>query len=36
MLTGTAAPAFKAKDESAKGFYEGDCGALGKVSLTIE
>jgi len=36
VLTGTAAPAFKAKGESAKGFYEGDCGALGKVSLTIE
>jgi 2-keto-4-pentenoate hydratase len=36
VLTGTAAPAFRGKGNSAKGFFEGDCGDLGKVSLTIE
>lgn len=35
VLTGTAAPAYKAKGEEIKGYYEGDCGALGKVALTI-
>jgi 2-keto-4-pentenoate hydratase len=35
VLTGTAAPAYKAKGEAIKGYYEGDCGALGKVALTI-
>jgi len=35
VLTGTAAPAYKAKAEDIKGHYEGDCGALGSVSLTI-
>jgi len=35
VLTGTAAPAYKAKDADMKGSYEGDCGALGKVTLTI-
>jgi 2-keto-4-pentenoate hydratase len=35
VLTGTAAPAYKAKGEDIKGHYEGDCGALGSVSLTI-
>jgi len=35
VLTGTAAPAYKAKASDMKGSYEGDCGALGKVTLTI-
>jgi len=35
VLTGTAAPAYKAKAADMKGDYEGDCGALGKVTLTI-
>ncbi|MFH1716315.1 MAG: fumarylacetoacetate hydrolase family protein [Planctomycetota bacterium] len=35
VLTGTAAPAYKAKAADMKGSYEGDCGALGKVTLTI-
>jgi 2-keto-4-pentenoate hydratase len=35
ILTGTAAPAFKAMGEAAEGFYEGDCGELGKVFLTL-
>jgi len=35
VLTGTAAPAYKAKAADMKGTYEGDCGALGKVTLTI-
>jgi 2-keto-4-pentenoate hydratase len=35
VLTGTAAPAYKAKGDDIKGHYEGDCGALGNVSLTV-
>lgn len=35
VLTGTAAPAHKAKGQELKGDYEGDCGVLGKVTLTI-
>ncbi len=35
VVSGTAAPAYKVKGEKIKGDYEGDCGALGKVSLTI-
>ncbi len=34
IVTGTAAPAYKAKGEDIKGYYEGDCGALGRVSMT--
>jgi 2-keto-4-pentenoate hydratase len=36
VLTGTAAPAYKVKGEAIKGHYVGDCGPLGKVTLTIE
>ena len=36
VLTGTAAPAYKVKGEAIKGRYVGDCGPLGKVTLTIE
>lgn len=36
VLCGTASPAYKVKGEPIKGSYTGDCGALGKVSLTIE
>jgi 2-keto-4-pentenoate hydratase len=35
VVTGTAAPAYKAKGEDIKGYYEGDCGDLGSVSLKI-
>ena len=35
VLTGTAAPAYKVKGEAVKGHYVGDCGPLGKVTLTI-
>jgi hypothetical protein len=35
IVTGTAAQAYKAKGEDIKGYYEGDCGDLGSVSLTI-
>ncbi len=35
VVSGTAAPAYKDKGEKIKGDYEGDCGALGKVTLTI-
>ncbi len=35
VLSGTAAPAYKVKGEKIKGDYEGDCGVLGKVTLTI-
>ena len=35
VVSGTAAPAYKVKGEKIKGDYEGDCGALGKVTLTI-
>lgn len=36
VITGTAAPAYKAKGENIAGDYEGDCGPLGKVTLTID
>ena len=36
VLTGTAAPAYKIKGEAIKGHYVGDCGPLGKVTLTIK
>jgi 2-keto-4-pentenoate hydratase len=36
VLTGTAAPAYKVKGEEIKGHYVGDCGLLGKVTMTIE
>ena len=36
VLTGTAAPAYKVKGKAIKGSYVGDCGPLGKVTLTIE
>ena len=36
VLTGTAAPAYKVKGEDIKGHYVGDCGLLGKVTLTIK
>lgn len=35
VLTGTAAPAYKAKGADLAGSYLGDCGLLGKVSCTI-
>jgi len=35
VVSGTAAPAYKVKGNKIKGNYEGDCGALGKVTLTI-
>ncbi len=36
VVTGTAAPAYKVKGDEIKGDYLGDCGPLGKVTLTIE
>ena len=36
VITGTAAPAYKAKGENIAGDYQGDCGPLGKVTLTID
>ena len=35
VVSGTAAAAYKVKGEKIMGDYEGDCGALGKVTLTI-
>ena len=35
VLTGTAAPAYKVPGSKAAGYYEGDCGPLGKVTCTI-
>lgn len=35
ILTGTAAPAYRAKGDAAAGSYQGDCGPLGQVKLTI-
>jgi 2-keto-4-pentenoate hydratase len=35
VISGTAAPAYKVKGEKMKGDYEGNCGALGRVTLTI-
>jgi 2-keto-4-pentenoate hydratase len=36
VVSGTAAPAYKVKGEKIKGRYRGECGALGKIALTIE
>lgn len=36
VLSGTAAPAYRAKGDEIKGAYVGDCGPLGKVTLKIE
>ena len=36
ILTGTAAPAFRASGDDIKGSFVGDCGPLGKVRLRIE
>jgi 2-keto-4-pentenoate hydratase len=36
VLCGTAAPAYKVKGDAIRGSYVADCGALGKVTLTIE
>lgn len=36
IVTGTAAPAYRAKGDGIKGQYIGDCGPLGKVKMTIE
>jgi 2-keto-4-pentenoate hydratase len=35
IVTGTAAPAYKAKGDQIKGDYLGDCGPLGAVTMTI-
>lgn len=35
VVSGTAAPAYRAKGGQIKGNYRGDCGALGEVTLTI-
>ena len=35
VVSGTAAPAYKVKGNKIKGNYEGDCGALGRITLTI-
>lgn len=36
VLTGTAAPAYRVRGDDIKGYYVGDCGSLGKVTMTIE
>ena len=36
VVSGTAAPAYKAKGKQIKGSYRGDCGDLGTVTLTIQ
>ena len=36
VVSGTAAPAYKVKGEKIKGDYVGDCGPLGKVTMTIK
>lgn len=36
IVTGTAAPAYRAKGDEIKGDYVGDCGPLGKVKMTIK
>ncbi len=36
VLCGTASPAYRVKGDEIKGVYEADCGALGKVTLTID
>jgi len=35
ISTGTASPAYKVKGDAIEGQYIGDCGALGKVTLTL-
>ena len=35
VLTGTAAPAYRVKADAIKGHYVGDCGPLGKVTMTL-
>ena len=35
IVTGTAAPAYKAKGDQIKGDYLGDCGPLGTVTMTV-
>jgi len=35
VVSGTAAPAYKAKGKQIEGDYRGDCGPLGRVTLTI-
>jgi len=36
VISGTAAPAYKTKGSKIKGRYRGECGDLGKVTLTIQ
>ncbi len=36
VISGTAAPAYKTKGRKIKGRYRGDCGDLGRVTLTIQ
>jgi len=36
VISGTAAPAYKTKGPKIKGRYRGECGDLGKVTLTIQ
>ena len=36
VVSGTAAPAYKAKGRTIKGRYRGECGDLGRVTLTIQ
>ncbi len=36
VVSGTAAPAYKAKGRKIKGRYRGECGDLGRVTLTIQ
>jgi len=36
VVSGTAAPAYKTKGQKIKGRYRGECGDLGKVTLTIQ
>ncbi|MCH5377528.1 MAG: hypothetical protein JJ992_26520, partial [Planctomycetes bacterium] len=35
IVTGTAAPAYKARGDQIKGDYLGDCGPLGTVTMTV-
>lgn len=36
IVTGTAAPAYKVKGNPIKGYYVGDCGPLGKITMTLD
>jgi hypothetical protein len=36
VFSGTAAKAYRATGDAIKGRYVGDCGPLGKVTMTIE